>query len=174
MKTCNKCNLKKDLSLFYKDVKAINGVRTICKSCENLTKIEYRQLDSSKQRRREYEKKYYKERRKTDPFFKLRKDFSSIIRRKLKGSKNNNCIWNFLPYSVEELKQHIEKQFDDKMSWENHGSYWHIDHIIAQIHLPYDSMNHLNFQKCWALDNLQPLEKFENLYKSDKLGANKL
>ena len=30
-------------------------------------------------------------------------------------------------------------------------------------------MEHPNFQKCWALSNLRPLEAFENIRKSNKL-----
>lgn len=30
-------------------------------------------------------------------------------------------------------------------------------------------MDHPNFQKCWALENLRPLEALENIRKGDKL-----
>ena len=54
------------------------------------------------------------------------------------------------------------------MNWENYGE-WHIDHIYPQSKLPYDSMEHPNFLKCWALDNLQPLWAEENRKKSNKV-----
>jgi len=31
--------------------------------------------------------------------------------------------------TIEEFKAHIEAQFKEGMSWDNHGK-WHIDHII--------------------------------------------
>lgn len=34
---------------------------------------------------------------------------------------------------------------------------WEIYHIIPQSNLPYQTMTDDNFQKCWALDNLNPL-----------------
>lgn len=62
------------------------------------------------------------------------------------------------------------------MSWKNRGKYiskewddndsttwkWQLDHIIPQSDLPYDSMEHENFHKCWALSNLRPLSAKQN------------
>ena len=84
------------------------------------------------------------------------------------GSKLGNATFAYLPYTPEELKEHIEKQWEPWMSWENYGE-WHIDHIYPQSKLPYDSMTHPNFLKCWALENLQPLEAKENMSKGNRL-----
>jgi 5-methylcytosine-specific restriction endonuclease McrA len=73
-----------------------------------------------------------------------------------------------MPYTPEQLKEHLESQFEDWMTWDNYGE-WHVDHIHPQSLLPYDSMDHPNFQKCWALENLQPLEARENIIKSNKI-----
>ena len=60
------------------------------------------------------------------------------------------------------------------MTWENYGKFdlnkktWQIDHIIPQSLLLYDNLEHLNFIKCWALENLQPLETCANIKKSNK------
>jgi len=43
-----------------------------------------------------------------------------------------------------------------------------IDHIIPQSKLRYDSLDHPNFQKCWALENLRPICSIENIRKSNK------
>jgi hypothetical protein len=61
----------------------------------------------------------------------------------------------------------LESKFDDKMSWDNYGSYWHIDHIIPQSKLLYNSMEDENFKKCWDLQNLQPLEATANMKKGE-------
>jgi hypothetical protein len=104
---------------------------------------------------------------------------SSHIRNALKrngGSKNGQSILDRLPYTLQQLKEHLENQFEPWMNWENHGSYkideervWHIDHIIPQYELPYDSYEHENFLKCWDLKNLRPLEASLNLKKGSKL-----
>ena len=54
------------------------------------------------------------------------------------------------------------------MTWENQGSYWHIDHIKPKSLFEYDSIDHPEFKKCWSLDNLQPLEAKENMRKNNK------
>ncbi len=41
MKTCNKCQCEKFLLEFYKNKEAKDGVRTICKSCDDLRKKTY-------------------------------------------------------------------------------------------------------------------------------------
>ncbi|MGI0058915.1 MAG: hypothetical protein ACREBJ_04030, partial [Nitrosotalea sp.] len=137
---------------------------------------------NNKEDREEYNKQYYQEnkdrivkqvmlyvqnRKKTDPIFKLRKKISADIWRMLKlngGTKQDNSVIKFLPYTIQELKQHIEKQFESWMTWSNWGNYnivswddndpktwkWSIDHIIPQSHLQYTSMTDENFQKCWS------------------------
>jgi hypothetical protein len=63
-----------------------------------------------------------------------------------------------------ELKEHLEKQFSNGMTWENRNE-WHIDHII-----PLSSANsEEEVYKLCHYTNLQPLWKEDNLKKSNKL-----
>jgi hypothetical protein len=77
----------------------------------------------------------------------------------------------YLPYTIEQLREHIEKQWEPWMNWQNHSPFmkeirtWQIDHIVPQVSLPYDDFSHPNFLLCWALTNLQPLESSKNLQK---------
>lgn len=116
----------------------------------------------------EKHRKYKKLRYDTNPLYKLQCCCTSSIYQALKSSKNGSSILNYLPYTMAELKKHLENQFDDQMNWNNYGSYWHIDHIIPQSKLRYQSMTDDNFQKCWALSNLQPLEALKNIRKQNK------
>jgi hypothetical protein len=123
--------------------------------------------------------KHEKDRRDNDPAYKLRQNVSTYINIILKangGSKNNQSCLKRLPYSIYELKQHLEKQFEPWMNWDNHGKYdpkiwndndsttwtWQIDHIIPQSDLPHTSMLDSNFEKCWSLANLRPLSAKQN------------
>jgi endogenous inhibitor of DNA gyrase (YacG/DUF329 family) len=109
-----------------------------------------------------------KARLKNDPVFRLRVNVGMTVREALKrqlASKNGASTFEYLPYTPPELKVHIEKQFDEHMSWDNYGTYWHLDHIVPQAALIYDSLAHPNFAKCWALSNLQPLERKKNASK---------
>ena len=64
------------------------------------------------------------------------------------------------------LKEHLESQFTEGMSWENRSE-WHIDHIIPQSKFKFDSLTHPNFLKCWDLSNLQPLWAVDNMRKGN-------
>lgn len=130
---------------------------------------QYKTDEVKKARKREYNNDYERSRKASDPAFKLKRNCSRLINHALKGLKNGRSILNYLPYTMDELKVHLEKQFDDKMSWTNYGIYWHIDHIYPQSLLPYNSMSDENFKRCWALKNLRPLEAIENMKKSNKL-----
>ena len=114
---------------------------------------------------------YQKKRRTTDPVFKMKSRVGSSVRKALKnqGKTKGGSTFSALPYAPQDLVEHLEKQFDEKMNWDNYGTYWHLDHIYPQSLLPYDNLAHPNFQKCWALDNLQPLEAIENLKKGNRV-----
>jgi len=95
---------------------------------------------------------YTKNRKKNDIKFRLRCVVSKAIWYYLKqnnGSKNDSSVWEHLPYTSQQLKEHLEKQFDKNMNWENYGSCWWIDHIYPQSKLLYDTMEHPNFIECW-------------------------
>lgn len=58
------------------------------------------------------------------------------------------------------------------MSWDNYGAKpgcWTIDHIVPQSHFCYTSLKDPQFQKCWALSNLRPLEYIANIRKGDRV-----
>ena len=133
-------------------------------------KKEYYQ--KNKERIKERTRNYVRERRRTDKAFKMKCAVSVAVAHAMRArghSKNGGSTFANLPYTPQQLKEHLEKQFDENMNWENYGFYWNIDHIYPQSKLPYDSLEHPNFKKCWALDNLRPLEAIENIKKRDKI-----
>lgn len=202
MKICYKCKIEKQISEFYfrKDK---NILRSSCRDCDSLYRKtyknknkndiriknkKYREINSLrlKENHKKYDKyvvrkayfnKYEKERLISDPSFKLKKYISRLVHLSLKGNKKYKSITKFLPYNMEEIKRHIEKQFEFWMSWENWGRYnpetwkdddsstwtWNIDHIIPQSKIIYVSMTDENFKKCWALENLRPLSAKKNV-----------
>lgn len=80
-----------------------------------------------------------KEKKKTDPLYKLKSNLRSGILKafnRIKVRKNNKSI-QILGCSYEEFKIHLELQFESWMTWDNHGLYngtlnygWDIDHKI--------------------------------------------
>ncbi|MFH2045438.1 MAG: hypothetical protein ABIK92_09870 [Pseudomonadota bacterium] len=99
----------------------------------------------------------------------LSRSISNSIYRSLKITNNNGGWSFFIPYTVSDLKKHLEKRFQPGMNWENYGSYWHIDHIIPIVAFNFSSPKHSDFKRCWDLKNLQPLPAIENFKKGKKL-----
>jgi hypothetical protein len=77
-----------------------------------------------------------------------------------------NKTFEIVGCTPQQLKEHIQLQFKDNMSWENYGYYgWHIDHII-----PLSSANtEKELYKLCHFTNLQPLWAEDNLKKSNKM-----
>jgi len=115
-----------------------------------------------------------------DPCFKLNYILSSTIRQSI--CKNNKSFIKNLNYTIIELKQHLESQFEYWMNWNNWSTYnletwdnnnsstwtWNIDHIIPKSKLPYFSMEDDNFKICWALENLRPYSSKQNILDGNK------
>jgi len=112
-----------------------------------------------------------------DPIRKLKHHISCSIRWSLKSRNGvkGGKTFEALPYTVEELKSHIESLWEPWMNWDNYGGClnckkrtWHIDHIICHNKFKYKTLNEPDFISCWALDNLRPLEKHENARRKRK------
>ena len=106
-----------------------------------------------------------RKKRRMDPVFRLKKNFQNAVRRALRGRKEGRPWEDIVGYTIHALISHLERQFDDKMSWDNYGSYWHIDHIKPLSSFVYTSLADRGFKQAWRLANLQPLEASENLKK---------
>jgi hypothetical protein len=198
-KICSKCKQELDECCFGVDNGTKDGKFYWCKQCLKEHKKQYRlnnkekilvlkkkYYQDHKEKCNDYTKKYYQEnkerliaycieygkeykrkRRKEDPLYKLRHNVSNRISQQIK--KNGQSSWDFLPYSVQELRNHLEAQFDENMSWENYGLYWSIDHIIPQSLFDIKELGDEAMLSCWSLKNLRPLESKENLLKRDKI-----
>lgn len=145
---------------------------------------EHYQIPEIKIKKAEYFKNYCKqnpEKRKAcvkrrhakeakNPMKKIHNTISTTVRRSLKDGKNNISVFKILGYSLQELKTHLEKQFQPGMTWENYGLHgWHIDHKIPKAVFNFETIHDLDFKKCWKLSNLQPLWAVDNLKKQAKL-----
>ena len=122
--------------------------------------------NKNKDRLNKYYRDYSAKRRKI-PKHTVSGRMYTAIRREVKkfGVSTTKTIQGL--YTNEELFNHLESQFTDGMSWDNMDE-WHIDHIRPVASFNYDSTDHPDFKKCWALDNLQPLWAFDNMSKGAK------
>ena len=192
MKICTTCKTPKLKEMFSICRSNKDGLDYSCKSCRK----EYRNTSASKdyqkhyrkkyrednadrmnnqskawkkgnmQRVRETQNKYYKGRVKVDPAYKFAHDIRKHTRRIIKGLDNSARSVELLGCSYEDAMAHIEKQFTEGMSWENHGD-WHIDHIkpLASFDLSEDCER----RKAAHYSNLQPLWAINNLLKGDRI-----
>jgi len=113
----------------------------------------------------QYKGGWQKYRRKINPKYRLDENMSSAIWNSLKNKKAGKKWKALAGYTLEELMEHLEKQFNSKMNWGNYGSYWAVDHVKPKSLFNYTTPDDLAFKQCWALKNLQPLEKIENIKK---------
>jgi hypothetical protein len=113
-------------------------------------------------------KKETNRRRRNIPRNKLNDRISVAIWRSLRNSKSNRHWETLVDFNLEQLIEHLEKQFKPDMTWGNYGQ-WHIDHKLPVASFNIDSEKSPDFKKCWALKNLQPLWKEENLKKGAKI-----
>lgn len=143
MKKCGKCKIIKNFCEFHASTKRKSGYSPNCKKCKkeyvinNNEKEKQRKKDwyiknkeltinrskswveNNREDRKKYLRKYYKEK----PYMYI---YGSLIRRLLIRKSKKTA--ELLGYTTIDLKTHLEKQFTDGMSWDNHGE-WHVDHI---------------------------------------------
>ena len=167
-KQCTKCGMVKPLAEFHKDSRFLCGRRPDCKECKRAQNK--KGYEDNKPKRMAYKKEQIKGYRK-EPVYRMKEMVSRHVRLAFKKQHRakDSVTFSALPYTPSDLVEHLESQFDEKMNWDNYGDYWHVDHIYPQSLLPYSSLEDENFQKCWALENLQPLEATENMKKSNKV-----
>ena len=100
--------------------------------------------------------------------YRLNHVMANTIGRALNGKKSGRIWVSLVGYTQKKLMQHLEKLFVEGMSWDNYGE-WHIDHIIPIFVFNYSDVTHIDFKRCWALENLQPMWAGDNIRKSNKL-----
>ncbi len=133
-------------------------------------KKEYNKRNNRKWRRNNRDKinEYNRRRSQSNPKIRVDDAMRRGIHRAIGDKKNGRGWEKFVDYSLDDLVKHLEAQFEDWMTWENYGE-WHIDHIKPQSLFNYTKPEDPEFKECWSLDNLQPLERMENIKKSNNL-----
>jgi hypothetical protein len=181
LKLCTCCFKEKPNAEFYNHKGGKFGTAAACKECK--TKKQKRRYLENTSRVLEINKRWKtthpemmraqavqqaRRRRKTSKG-RLSQNIGAHISHVLKGQKAGRKWEILLGFTVDELKRHLEKRFHDGMTWENYGKYWHIDHKIPKAAFNYETPEDIDFKRCWALKNLQPLQATVNMRKGDKL-----
>jgi hypothetical protein len=136
-------------------------------------------------RRRNTINQWFKKKRKTDPFYKIRGALSGRLNSFLKNNniKKSNSILELIGCTKDQLIKHLESKFynhivtNEQMNWGNYGkkiygkkNTWEVDHILPYNHFKNEDLNNIEVQKIINhFTNLQPLWAEENRSKSDKI-----
>lgn len=191
-KKCTKCNIEKPLTnkFFYNRAHKtkFSPMCKICGSiynslyhCNNKEKVSKQNQEYKKNNIEKinlYKRMYNKQKYHADPNNKIRTVISKAIRQGLIRQDSSKCgglCMDFLQFTIEELKRHLESKFESWMNWSNYGPYrktwddnnqltwtWQIDHIIPHSMFIYNSMQDNEFKKCWSIENLRPLCSKQN------------
>lgn len=101
---------------------------------------------------------------KTDPQKKIAHSIRCRMYQALKGKRKPDSSIKKLGCSLSDFIIYIENKFTSEMSWDNHGSYWHLDHIkpLALFNLE----DKTEFEIACHYSNYQPLKAIDNLSKN--------
>lgn len=127
-------------------------------------------VNNNRDRIRKYMREYNKKRAESDPIFLVTRRARTRVQDAFrhKGFGKNTKTAKMLGCSWEQLRDYIENQFVDGMTWENRNL-WHIDHIV-----PLSSAKTIEeLEKLCHYTNLQPLWALDNMSKGAKLVLDK-
>lgn len=108
---------------------------------------------------------YQNARYRDDPTYRLRALVStrinSVLRKAKRGLRKSTQTLELLGCTVTDFMAHLEARFAEGMTWDNHGTAWHVDHVVpvAAFDLSTEegqraAFHHTNCQPLWAADNL--------------------
>lgn len=182
-KLCKTCSFYLPEDSFSVCSRRKHGRHYRCKTCENTIRKEkrlrqlncYRELERERTKRRnalnrdsvnKSRRLSWAKRSANDPMFVIKNRIRRSINDFLVRGKGGVAWTRLVDFTKDELKSHLEKQFVKGMSWDNIVE-WQIDHIVPLAYFKSLGEDISNVRRAWALTNLRPLWKDENLRKSD-------
>lgn len=195
-KICNKCGISKQLDQYYKNKQTKDKLLPTCKICTKLISAIYQKNNPDKTKKYKskwknknkdkvhgYNKKWAiknpekrrENKRKWDrkamlnPMHRLGNNMRRNMHHALKRKKGFRKWEHLSGYTLQDLINHIDiKLINTTMTWENYGTEWHIDHITPKSWFKYTTSEDPLFKQCWALSNLQPKLKLDNIKKGNR------
>lgn len=161
------CSLSCKNKAYYKDnkQKILNRV----KKYQELNRDKLLQRDRELYQIHKEELQYIqKNRLKTDINFRLKHNLRVRIHDAIKNRIKSESTIQLIGCSIDNLKQYLESQFKNGMTWSNYGV-WEVDHIRPCC--TFDLSEISEQKKCFNYTNLQPLWKKENRSKAKKFIA---
>lgn len=192
------CGQEKELTpeFFHRCKSSKTGFMEQCKVCRNTTARKYHHdnkehvqeyrknnrdkinkatrewRQNNKDKYNELRKRRYHNVDKNRPEYKIKQNLRKRMAAALNGECKSASTLALLGCSPDELRQHLEAQWTEGMSWDNYGVYikgepmkWHIDHIIPCD--SFDLTNETEQAECFHYSNLQPMWGIDNIRKSN-------
>ena len=191
-KRCARCKEYKVLNAFSNNKRLWDKLSQSCKPCKAVTDRAYRKKypkkayikgklwrennrEKDRAAKRKHKKKYtlsgkyaayQRNRYHTDHKYRL----SNLLRKRLQGALKaqgvikTTATLKLCGCTLDKLKQHLESQFTEGMSWEKKN--FHIDHIRPVC--SFDLSDVEEQKKCFHYTNLQPLWPIDNIKKGAK------
>lgn len=100
----------------------------------------------------------------TNPAFKMAHAFRCRTRKVIRGELKSGNSLKLLGCTADQLKSWLEFNFIDGMTFENHGTFWHIDHVIPCSRFNLADPEHQ--RQCFHWANLKPMLARANLSKN--------
>lgn len=182
---CSKCSIEK-----HKD--EFRDKRRTCRDCGRADGRAYRQTERGHQKSKEWydnnaekfkricakwyqdnkQRIYdrYNERYHTDLNFKIRRVCKDRLAAAIK--KNQRSTLDFLGCNIDHLTNWFAFNYDENMNDDNHGTYWHIDHVIPIS--TFDLNDETQRRICFSWYNLSPLEAKNNMTKNNRIDKQQL
>jgi hypothetical protein len=161
---CRKCAFEKHSE--YQKTQGYKEYKTRSRLKEKENPNGYINSDKYRKNRSRREKIRSRE----DIVFAIKRRMRSRMFAALRHGKGGQTWQSLVGYSVLDLKMHIEKRFEKGMTWKRFlNGEIHIDHKIPVSAFNFTSENDIDFKRCWAISNLQPLWAEDNMSKHDKI-----
>lgn len=186
-KICRVCQIEYPFERFSEG-------RTKCKNCYAKDKREKQQANPEKYKQackkwydtkgKEWKKNYEeihkeeinsrdREKYKNDPVYRNKKIIRNRLASTINGTKTYSKLIEKMGMEHKMFLEWLEFQFTDKMTWDNQGSLWGIDHIIPIDYYVKNGMENDEAIHHWS--NLRPCihkGKDGNFSKSNKININ--
>lgn len=169
---CKSCSKEKDTKWYAanRELAKERSAKWYAENREQAAKWRAENRERAKEAKVKWHKqhgaKWHQNKYHNDINYKLSHSLRCRIRSAIKRGYKSAKTFELLGCSVEEVKRHLESQFKDGMSWDNHGE-WHIDHIVPCA--SFDLTDPEQQRQCFHYSNLQPLWATENIQKGAKL-----
>ena len=188
-KVCPYCDVERPNEMFRKN-------RRKCLECERENGRKYRKSELGKKKSQKWVEdnseqmaklqanwyqdnkdkinEKYRERYHYDINFKLIVNNKSRINNALNnaGKSKHQRTVKYLDCTPNHLANWLSYNFTDKMNFENHGSYWHMDHVIPVN--KFDLTDPEQVKLCFNWKNLTPMVGKENMSKHDDIVVTQL